>query len=82
MPQVAKAARKERAARLRALGDARAAAYLDSRIGRAERVLVETPGTGRAESFAEVAFTTPRAETGRVVAATALGVEAGRLLAA
>ncbi len=81
MPPVPKAARKERAARLRALGDARAAAYLASRSGRVERTLVETARTGRTEGFAEVAFREDRA-AGMIVEAAIQGSAGGRLLAA
>lgn len=81
MPQVAKAARKARAARLRALGEARAAAWLVSRVGATERAVVETPRLGRTEHFAEIAFPTPRPE-GRVVEARVAAAAQGRLTAA
>ena len=41
---------------LRALGEARVAAYLDDQIGRIARILLETPRLGRTEGFAEVAL--------------------------
>src|SRR5699024_6142654 len=41
MPQVPKPARKERARRLRALGDARATQWAATQIGSAHRVLIE-----------------------------------------
>jgi threonylcarbamoyladenosine tRNA methylthiotransferase MtaB len=56
MPQVPKAARKERAARLRAAGEMRVADYLTSQIGLTCAVLIERPHMGRTEGFAEVAF--------------------------
>ncbi|HUF87879.1 MAG TPA: tRNA (N(6)-L-threonylcarbamoyladenosine(37)-C(2))-methylthiotransferase MtaB [Thermohalobaculum sp.] len=80
MPQVPKAVRKERAGRLRALGQARAAAYLAAQAGRTHRVLVEKPRTGRTETFAEVAFARPQPE-GAVVTATITGATSGRLSA-
>src|SRR5690606_23359305 len=51
MPQVPKAARKDRAARLRALGEARAAEWALGQVGRVERVLVERAKMGRTETF-------------------------------
>jgi len=53
MPQVPGAAVKERAARLRAAGDAALARYLGTLVGREADVLVEKPGLGRTEHFAE-----------------------------
>ena len=54
MPQVPVQARKARAARLRAAGERRLAAYLDGRAGRRIRVLAETPRAGRCEHYARV----------------------------
>ncbi len=58
MPQVAGALRRERAARLRAAGDAARRRFFESRIGRHSRVLVETSGdrtaSGHCEHFAPV----------------------------
>lgn len=54
MPQVEQATRKARAARLRALGTARRDAFLATRIGGTETVLVERDGKGHSEQFAEV----------------------------
>ena len=42
---------KERAARLRAVGDAEYNVHLGAMAGRRERVLVEKPGIGRTEGF-------------------------------
>jgi len=56
MPQLEKAVIKERAARLRAAGEARVDAYLQSQIGKPQRVLTENPTMGRTETFAEVRF--------------------------
>ncbi|MEO1603449.1 MAG: tRNA (N(6)-L-threonylcarbamoyladenosine(37)-C(2))-methylthiotransferase MtaB [Pseudomonadota bacterium] len=58
MPQVPKAERKARAARLRALGVDRVAAHLAADIGSERQVLMERPRLGRTEQFAEVAFDT------------------------
>ncbi len=81
MPQVPKAARKERAARLRALGDARAASWAAARAGTSERVLVERPRTGRAETFAEVRLATDH-RPGEIVEVTIKGSDGPTLLGA
>src|SRR5690606_4554658 len=56
MPQVAGPAIRERAARLRAAGDAALARHLAAQSGRRHNVLTEGPRTGRTEQFTEVAF--------------------------
>jgi threonylcarbamoyladenosine tRNA methylthiotransferase MtaB len=80
MPQVAGAAIRERAARLRAAGLAREAAYLAVQVGRRHAVLMENPQMGRTEQFAEVGFDEAR-PVGQVVEATIRGVEGSRLTA-
>jgi threonylcarbamoyladenosine tRNA methylthiotransferase MtaB len=59
MPQVPDAVIKERAARLRAAGQAAFAADLSSRIGSETDVLIERPGMGRAAFYAPVSFAGP-----------------------
>ncbi len=81
MPQVAKAVRKDRAARLRAAGKARAAAYLASQIGASHSVLMERPRMGRTEGFAEVGFAAER-PIGAIVPARISDVADARLMAA
>jgi threonylcarbamoyladenosine tRNA methylthiotransferase MtaB len=54
MPQLAGPLIKERAARLRAKGDAALAGFLDTQVGRTFRVLAEEDGTGRSSQFAPV----------------------------
>ena len=81
MPQVAGAAIRERAARLRAAGAARASAHLAAQVGREHLVLMEGPRLGRTEHFAEVAFAADRPE-GRIVQARIAGVDGTRLRAA
>jgi threonylcarbamoyladenosine tRNA methylthiotransferase MtaB len=81
MPQVLKAVRKERAARLRAAGDARVADYLAAQIGRPHKVLMERPRLGRTEGFAEVTFTAER-PVGAIVPARISNVAEARLMAA
>ncbi|WP_034158477.1 tRNA (N(6)-L-threonylcarbamoyladenosine(37)-C(2))-methylthiotransferase MtaB [Sphingomonas sp. ERG5] len=64
MPQVAAPVRKERAGLLRAAGERRKLAWLESLIGTEQQILVERPGDrGHAPNFAEVRFPPPvRAE--------------------
>jgi threonylcarbamoyladenosine tRNA methylthiotransferase MtaB len=78
MPQVPAATRKARAARLRARGEAALRRFLEARIGRTARVLVEKPGFGRSEHYAPVALDGGAA--GQVLAARITGVENGRLV--
>jgi threonylcarbamoyladenosine tRNA methylthiotransferase MtaB len=54
MPQVPGPLRKERAAKLRAAGEANLARFLESLSGSLQSVLVEKPDLGRAENFAPV----------------------------
>jgi threonylcarbamoyladenosine tRNA methylthiotransferase MtaB len=54
MPQVPRAARTERAARLRQAGDRRLAGFLDNCVGRTVDVLVEQDGRGLSEHYASV----------------------------
>ena len=54
MPQVAGAIRRERAARLRAAGDAALEEFLSRMVGTDQRVLVEAGARGHAENFAPV----------------------------
>jgi threonylcarbamoyladenosine tRNA methylthiotransferase MtaB len=56
MPQVDGAAIRERAARLRAAGDAAVARHLAGLGGQVRDVLTESPRMGRTECFAEVRF--------------------------
>jgi len=54
MPQVEKAMRKERAARLREAGEKQLSAYLQSQVGKKAQVLIEHGGIGRTEHFAPI----------------------------
>lgn len=54
MPQVEPSVRKERAARLRALGDIQLEKFMTSHVGEQRQVIVEQNGMGRTEHFAEV----------------------------
>ena len=65
MPPIAPHIARERAAELRALGDAALNAHLDSQIGRTLEVLSERGGTGHARDFTRVA--TPDVAAGQMV---------------
>ncbi len=56
MPQLAKAVVKDRAAALRAAGEAALSRHLDRQVGRTISALVEKPGIARAADFTEIAF--------------------------
>lgn len=72
MPQVRGPLVKERAALLRAAGDAALARHLAAQVGRQHQVLMEGPRMGRTEQFTEVQFTEDRAE-GQIVTARIAG---------
>jgi threonylcarbamoyladenosine tRNA methylthiotransferase MtaB len=82
MPQVPKALRHERAARLRAAGQHAMAGFLERQIGRRAQVLVERAGRGRSETFAPFRIETDGAApvAGTIVAARAERVEDGMLI--
>ena len=81
MPQVPGPAVRERAARLRAAGNAAAAAYLAGRVGSAASVLVEAEGRGHDAHFAPVAISGGAAEAGRVVDVRVTGTTSDTLIA-
>ncbi len=56
MPQLGPALVRERAALLRQTGDAALAAWLHTRLGRTENLLIEKPGLGRTEGFASASL--------------------------
>ena len=62
MPQLPIRVVRERAARLRAAGEAALAADLAARVGSETDVLVERPGMGHTAFYATVSFETPAAE--------------------
>jgi threonylcarbamoyladenosine tRNA methylthiotransferase MtaB len=80
MPQVEGGAIRERAARLRAAGEAAVARHLEAQVGRDHRVLMESPRMGRTEGFAEVRFGADQ-PVGQIVPARIRGVGEGVLLA-
>ena len=78
MPAVNGAAIKDRAARLRAAGDAQVSTHLAAQIGRSHQILMESPRMGRTEQFTEVTFATDQPES-RIVTATITGSADNRL---
>jgi threonylcarbamoyladenosine tRNA methylthiotransferase MtaB len=80
MPQVAPPIRRERAARLRALGAARLTRHLDREIGARRRVLAERNGIGHTEQFTAVRLA-PASTPGAMLDVTIAGHD-GRLLIA
>lgn len=80
MPQLPRGVIKERAARLRAAGEAALARHLDRQAGRILSGLVERPGVARADDFTEIAFE-GEALVGSIVALQAVGNEGGKVLA-
>ncbi|VDC24336.1 tRNA (N(6)-L-threonylcarbamoyladenosine(37)-C(2))-methylthiotransferase MtaB [Pseudogemmobacter humi] len=81
MPQVKGPLIRERAARLRAEGEAALARHLAAQQGREHLVLTESPRMGRTEQFTEVSFASDQPE-GRIVSARITGAAEGRLTAA
>jgi threonylcarbamoyladenosine tRNA methylthiotransferase MtaB len=80
MPLVKGPEVKERAARLRAAGDAALQVHLAAQVGQAHAVLTESPRMGRTGQFTEVAFATDQPE-GRIVPVVISGVQGGQLTA-
>jgi threonylcarbamoyladenosine tRNA methylthiotransferase MtaB len=78
MPAVKGPLIKERAARLRAAGDAALLRHLDAQIGTRQMILTEGPRLGRTEGFAEVAFSIDQPE-GTLMEVTISGHADGRL---
>ncbi|NOD31834.1 tRNA (N(6)-L-threonylcarbamoyladenosine(37)-C(2))-methylthiotransferase MtaB [Ruegeria atlantica] len=63
---------KERAARLRAAGDAQVTKHLSQQIGKTHHILMENAHMGRTEQFTEVSFKAPQPE-GQIVRAAITG---------
>lgn len=81
MPQVKTEIRKERAGRLRTLGEVQMDKFLASHVGFDRNVVVEKNGTGRSEHFAEVLLD-KACPAGSLVRVRITGVEEGKLLGA
>lgn len=80
MPRVPGPAIKDRAARLRAVGEAALSAHLSAQVGQTHRVLTEGPRLGRTEQFTEVAFDRDLPE-GTLLDVTITGHDGTRLAA-
>lgn len=80
MPRVAGPLIKDRAARLRAAGDAALVRHLTAEVGQLRQVLTEGPRLGRTEYFTEVSFDRDMPE-GTVMSLRISGQDGARLLA-
>jgi threonylcarbamoyladenosine tRNA methylthiotransferase MtaB len=79
MPQLPRALVKERAARLRAAGEAAYRRHLDATVGTRQSVLVEREGLGRTEGFTLAAIDSGK--PGEIVASRIAGHDGQRLTA-
>lgn len=79
MPQVDRTVVKDRAARLRATGDAAYRRHLDALVGTRQRILVEREGIGRAEGFTLAVL--DGGKPGDVIEAAISGHDGERLIA-
>ncbi|UTP39481.1 tRNA (N(6)-L-threonylcarbamoyladenosine(37)-C(2))-methylthiotransferase MtaB [Phenylobacterium sp. LH3H17] len=79
MPQLQRPVIKDRAARLRAVGEAALVRHLERQVGRTITGLVEREGVARAEDFTEIAFT-GEAAVGSIVAMRIVGHAGGKAL--
>ncbi len=80
MPAVPGPAIRDRAARLRAAGEAALQRHLAAQAGQQHRILMESPRMGRTEQFTEVTFATDQSE-GQIVTARITGQADGHLTA-
>ncbi|NVK44707.1 MAG: tRNA (N(6)-L-threonylcarbamoyladenosine(37)-C(2))-methylthiotransferase MtaB [Rhodobacteraceae bacterium] len=71
---------RDRAARLRAVGDEQVQKHLKAQIGREHVILMENPHMGRTEQFTEVSFATAQDE-GAIIKAVITGVTGTQLTA-
>ncbi len=81
MPQVDRAAIKDRARRLRERGDTALRAHLQSQVGTRQNVLSETNAIGRTAQFTKVRFGAP-IEPARIVDVAIAGHDGQQLIAA
>ncbi|MFN7180109.1 tRNA (N(6)-L-threonylcarbamoyladenosine(37)-C(2))-methylthiotransferase MtaB [Hyphomonas sp.] len=80
MPQVAKPVIKERAARLRAAGDAALARHFARHVGEVREALIERGLTARLPDFTPVRLATPAGEGGRTLPVRMTGHDGKQLL--
>jgi threonylcarbamoyladenosine tRNA methylthiotransferase MtaB len=81
MPQLGRAIAKERAARLRAKGEAALRRHLAGEVGRRRRILMESAEIGRTEGFTPVHLSRP-APVGALLDVAIAGHDGHRLIAA
>jgi len=81
MPQLAGPLIRERAATLRAAGEAALTRHLTAQIGQTHSILTESPRMGRTEQFTEVRFAADQPE-GAIITATIGGHDGAALQAA
>ena len=80
MPQVAKPLIKERAARLRALGEQQLSSFLNSLMGQQVHILVEQDNKGHTETFAKAQVLGEVQQPGTLISGKVLRVEQGALI--
>lgn len=71
---------KQRAARLREIGDAQVQRHLAQQVGQTHSILMENPHMGRTEQFTEVSFDTAQTE-GALLQASIIGINGKHLTA-
>ncbi len=82
MPQVPGAIIKERASKLREVGERSLRRFLESQLGRQENILMETESVGHTETFAPTKIITNTGLTpGEIVTKTITSVESNTLIA-
>ncbi len=79
MPQLDRSLIKERAAVLRAAGDRNLAEFLGKEVGETRAVLLERPGMGRTEQFAEVVLEATDAAPGQIIDTKITDTDGARL---
>lgn len=80
MPQVKGDLIKDRAARLRTVGEQALQRHLAAQLGKQHQVLMESAVMGRTEQFTEVVFEQPTNYEGRIITAEISGNRDGRLI--
>jgi threonylcarbamoyladenosine tRNA methylthiotransferase MtaB len=80
MPQVAKEVRKERAARLRARGEAALETFLAAQLGQRRRALIERTGAGHTDQMAPVRLQGAELPAGAIAELCIGGIEDGMLV--
>jgi threonylcarbamoyladenosine tRNA methylthiotransferase MtaB len=80
MPQVPKPVRKERAARLRAAGEAALDRFLAAQVGRRRRALIERGDAGHTDHFAPIRVEGAALPAGTIAELAVAGVRDGALL--